>query len=283
MVWYEVSQFADRVAAIEQYFVALAANEEDIRVLGFRAALHLPGAEEALQALTTFTEEFAAFRQEIERLGKAFTRELEQIDAQGNLTEQVALVSLKLRMVQARTRERVNLAVFIARVLNFSSTGKSLFGESQVSLHIVIINLEKLRALARRSSTLLQAKEEADDEVFKPSNVRSDRVVELIDAALAQIKGSTSLAPEEVERLEAYLSQARADAQADKPSWSKIVGALVIVAAVTSGLADAPGAAKTVRDAIEYILGTSIAKPLQRYLTAPPERYEAQPAPPNAA
>lgn len=283
MDWYDISRFADKVAAIENHFVALAANEEDIQVLGFREALRLPGAAEALAALSTFGEDFSAFRQEAERLGKTFTRELEKIDEQGKLTEQVALVNLRLRMAQAKNRERVNLVAAFSRALGAGLKGKNLFGESQVSLHVAIVNLEKLRSLARRASTLRLAKEESDDEIFKPSNVSSDRVVELIDTALEQIQSSTSIAPEEVARLKVYLSEARVEAQSDKPSWSKIVGALVIVAAVTSGLADAPGAAKTVRDTIEYILGVSVAKPLQRFLSPPTPKFEAQPAPVDVA
>lgn len=283
MDWYRSHYFGDKVEAIEQYFVFLAANEGDIRVYGWRTALQAPGADEALKALASFGEDFATFKQDAARLGKAFTRELDRVDAEGKFAEQVALVSLRLRMAQARTRERVSLAAALVRALNISSSAKSLFDESQVSLHAAIINLEKVRALCRRASSLLRAKEESDDEVFKPSNVRSDRVVELIDAALTQIQESTSLAPEETERLEAYLSEARSEALSDTPSWSKVVGALVIVAAVTSGLADAPGAAKTVRDAIEYILGTSVQKSLQKYLPAPSEKSDAEPAPPNAA
>lgn len=279
MEWYEIHQFAEDIEVIERYFVALAANEEDIRAFGFRVAFDLPGAEDALKALSTFSENFASFRQEAERLGKAFVRELEELNAQGKLTEQVALVSLRLRMAQAKRRETISLSAALLRGLGFRLSDKSFFGESQVSLHVAIIGLEKLRVLARRGSNLRQAKEASDDEVFKPSNVRSDRVVELIDAALAQIQSTTSLAPEEIARLELYLSEARAEAQSNKPSWSKIVGALVIVAAVTSGLADAPGAAKTVRDAIEYILGTSVEKPLQKYLPAPSEKFDARPGP----
>lgn len=283
MDWYRAHYFADQVAAIEHYFVTLAANEEDIRAFGFRTALQFSGAEEALAALATFGEDFAAFKQGVDRLGKTFLRELESIDAEGKFVEQVALVSLRLRMAQARKRERVSFVAVFARTLNISSSGKSLFDERQVSLHAAIINLEKLRSLARRASTLLRSKEESDDEVFKPSNILTDRVVDLIDAALDEIRASSSLAPEEAARLEAYLSEARAEAQTEKPSWSKIVGALVIVAAVTSGLADAPNAAKTVREAIEYILGTSVAKPLQKYLPSPAEKFDASSAPSNAA
>ena len=266
MDWYDARQFATKVEAIESYFIALAANEEDIRRLGFRIALQLPGAEAAQQALLSFSEDFASFKQGSERLGKAFMRELEQLDVQPKLTEQVALVSLRLRMAQARTREQMGIAEVISRAFSRGSSTKSQFGESQISLQVSCINLEKLRALTRRGSSLLQAKESSDDEIFKPSNLRSDRIVELLDAALAEIQSTTSLSQDEVARLEAYLSEARAEVQSEKPSWARIVGALVIVAAVTSGIADAPGATKTVRDAIEYILGTSTSSPLQRYL-----------------
>ncbi|MBY0408554.1 MAG: hypothetical protein K2Q97_00130 [Burkholderiaceae bacterium] len=86
MDWYDARQFATKVEAIESYFVALAANEEDIWRLGFRIALQLPGAEAAQQALLSFREDFASFKQGSERLGKAFMRELEQLDVQPKLT-----------------------------------------------------------------------------------------------------------------------------------------------------------------------------------------------------
>lgn len=280
MEWYEISQFADKIEIVENYFVSLAANEADIEIFGFRAALQLQGAEESMKALSTFHEDFSSFRQEVEQLGRRFSQELAQLDGQSRLTEQVALVFLKLRMAQvAKPRKSFSEVLFNAlhMGINAADNKKSLLGENQVCLDVVIVNLEKLRSLARRASVLLRAKEESNDEIFKPSNVSSDKVVELIESALAQIQSSTSLAPEEVIRLEAYLEAARIEAQSDKPSWSKILGALVIVAAVTSGLADAPGAANTVRETIEYILGASVVKPMQRFLPAP-ENFDAETA-----
>ena len=122
----------------------------------------------------------------------------------------------------------------------------------------------------------MKNRENADDEVFKPSNVHPDRVVQLIDDALLQIEAVTTLAPEEVLRLKNYLVEAKKEALSSKPSWARIIGALVIVAAITSGLADAPGAAKTVKEAIEYILGTSISKPLQKYLPPAPDNGQPE-------
>jgi len=275
--WYEVSQIKDRVSTIEQYFVGLAANEDDLHAYGFRLALSLPGAVEAFAALRTFNEDFSSLRRAMLREEKTLAQELEQLDTQGKLSEQVALISLRLRMAQAR--RPVSMTVFSAlrRGVRLPAAGKGLFGEAPVSLHNAIINLERLRGVTGHFSDYLQNRQLADNEVFKPSNVQPDRVVEFIDAALSQIESATTLAPEELQRLQNYLLEARKEALSSKPSWSKIVGALVIVAAVTSGLADAPGAAKTVKDAIEYILGTSISKPLQKYLPSAPERPNPEP------
>ena len=76
MDWYRSHYFGDKVEAIEQYFVFLAANEGDIRVYGWRTALQAPGADEALKALASFGEDFATFKQDAARLGKAFTQSL---------------------------------------------------------------------------------------------------------------------------------------------------------------------------------------------------------------
>lgn len=57
-----------------------------------------------------------------------------------------------------------------------------------------------------------------------------------------------------------YLYKAKSEFSEKSPSWSKIVGALMIAAAITSGIADAPGAFKNIDTAIKYILGTSIEK-----------------------
>ena len=144
---------------------------------------------------------------------------------------------------------------------------RNLFGEEPVALHKTIINLGRLRGLATVFSNLL-SRVASDDEIFKPSNVIPDRVIDLIDTALAEMEHVSSIPPFERGRIQGYLHEAKKEALSPNPSWSKVIGALVIVAAITSGLADAPNAAKNIKDAIEYILGTSVEKPLQKYLPA---------------
>lgn len=277
MEWYQVNEFKDRISEIEQFFVEMAANEEQLLTYGFKRALALPSAPAAFAALKTFNEDFSALRRYILRIDKALAQELEQLDTDGKLVEQVALISLKLRMAEARKPMSAGLATFnqVLTYLPYLSRltqNKGLFGEAPVSLHKTIINLERLRGITAMFFEYLSNRVLSDDEVFKPSNLKADRVIDLIDAALSQIDLATSLAPKELERIQGYLLEAKKEALSTNPSWAKIVGALVIVAAVTSGLADAPGAAKTVKEAIEYILGTSVVKPLHKYLPPPEDK-----------
>src|SRR5690606_10744411 len=155
---------------------------------------------------------------------------------------------------------------------------KGLFSEEAVSLSKTIINLGRLRGIVAILLEHMSQREASDDEVFKPSNIKPDRVIDLIDAALIEVEHLTSISPSERARIEGYLQEAKKEALVSSPSWSKIVGALVIVAAITSGMADAPNAAKNLKDAIEYILGTSVEKPLQRYLPPPPEERQEEPS-----
>jgi len=279
--WYEVDDFKDRLAQIEQFFIEIAANEERLSIFGLKRALVLPSAAPALEALKTFTEDFSALRQYILRVDRVLAQELEQLDSEGRLVEQVSLIALRLRMVEARKPVNAGIAT-VNRIFNYlpyswRGKGKGLFGEEPVSLHKTIINLARLRGIAGIFYEYLSNRTISDDEVFKPSNVKPERVVDLIDQALTEIGTLSSISPKDLERIQGYLLEAKKEALSTRPSWSKIIGALVIVAAITSGLADAPAAAKNVKEAIEYILGSSITKPLQKFLPPPEEKTIPEP------
>lgn len=279
MEWYEIRAFAEGLAAIEQFFIEIAANEERLLTFGFERALLLPSAEKAHEALKTFHEDFSALKRLVLRIDRVLGQELEQLDSDGKLVEQISLISLKLRVSQARqpmsaTIGTINLwRTYIPFMFN-STRSKSLFGDEPVSLHKTIINLGRLRGLTHVFSDLLSKREISDDEIFKPSNVKPDRVIDLIDTALEEIERLSSLSPSERVRVQGYLHEAKKEALSSNPSWPKLLGALVIVAAITSGLADAPNAAKNIKDALEYILGTSVERPLQKYLPVPHKQDE---------
>lgn len=274
MEWYEAGKFKDRIAEIEQFFIEIAANEEQLLTYGFGRALQLPGAEAAILGLKTFHEDFTSLRRLMQHHDPALAKDLDQLDTNGKVLEQVALISLRIRMTEARSKLSVGIASInkIMLLLPFFSSlikSRGLFGEEPVSLHKTIINLERLRSITRSFADYMSARHMADDEVFKPSNISAARVVEEISAAVLQVDRIVSIEGAEKERLKTYLTEASKEAASANPSWSKVIGALVIVAAITSGLADAPQAAKTIRETIDYILGSSIQEPLQKFLPTP--------------
>lgn len=276
MNWYEIYGFKDRLSDIEQFFIEIAANEEPLLTFGYKRALELPAAEKAFEALKTFDEDFANLKRYMLKLDRTLGQELEQLDANGKLIEQVSLITLRLRMAEARkpisgTFAVINQVFFYLPYFSRLVKSKGQFGEEPVFLQRTIINLRRLKGLANICYELLSSKDNSDDEVFKPSNVIPDRVIDLIDTAIAEIENISAISPTARSRIEGYLHEAKKEALSTSPSWSNILGALVIVAAVISGIADAPNAAKNIRDAIDYILGTSVETPLQKYLPPPPE------------
>ncbi len=274
MEWYEIDGFKKRIAEIEQFLIEIAANEERIAFNGFRFALSLPAADSAIKSLSTFNEDFSSLRRLMQRIDKSYADELNQLEGNGKVVEEVALIELQIRMAMARTTATsgISAASKVFSLIPFLSKvtpTKGIFGETQISLQRTIINLGRMKSIVGMFSDYVTNRRVDDDEVFKPSNISAERVVDLIDKALVELEASASLPAKELLRLQSYLLEAKKEVLSAKPSWSKIIGALVIVAAVTSGLADAPGAAKTIKEAIEYVLGTSVAKPLRELIPPP--------------
>jgi hypothetical protein len=144
MKWYEIRNFKDRLVAIEQFFIEIAANEDKLIMYGFKHAFTLTSAEKALEALKTFNEDFSALKRFLLRMDRALGQELEQLDSEGKLVEQVSLISLRLRMSEVRkpmsnSIAAINQAMFYLPY--FSRLVKSkgfLFDKEAVLLHKTI-------------------------------------------------------------------------------------------------------------------------------------------------
>ena len=109
---------------------------------------------------------------------------------------------------------------------------------------------------------------QSDDEIFKPSNVDIDRVLDYIDQALSYIKKEMPNHDYTV-HITLYLESTKRELIDERPSWKNVVGTLVIVATILGGVAAAPEAYRNVKAALDHILGTSV------------ERLLLPPAPPS--
>src|SRR5690606_2992857 len=119
---------------------------------------------------------------------------------------------------------------------------------------LLLVALAQLRGLVCLGYENAASRERAEKKEPSTRHVVKDQVLRLLDKALAEVEDAPGIAEEVSARIVNYLGLAKAEASAESPSWSKVVGALVIVAAMISGMADAPAAAATIRSALDYIL-----------------------------
>ena len=98
-----------------------------------------------------------------------------------------------------------------------------------------------------------------NDEIFEPSNINKDVIIEYLDQALIGIEKAT-IQKEEKQKLIIYIKETRREVIKESTTWKNVIGALVITAAIISGIADAEGAYKNINKAITHIMGSSIQK-----------------------
>jgi hypothetical protein len=94
------------------------------------------------------------------------------------------------------------------------------------------------------------------------------RITDLIDLSPTSIGELNAINFEDREKIEGYLKEVKLEALSPSPSWSKIFGALVIVATIVGGFGEGENAAKNARDSIANILGTSVRQPREGRLPA---------------
>ncbi|MCI0565537.1 MAG: hypothetical protein MN733_44300 [Nitrososphaera sp.] len=265
---YEIGEFSERIQNIERFIIEFAAADGNLLTHDFRGAARLPSYEDAMSAIQSFPEDFVSLQRILAVLDKTLASNLM---LESGLRDQLSLLQLRLRIASLKkpmTFGRALLNRMISPVRRRFRVSRTLYDAESI-----LIDLGKVRAISKLAQELCGWRQYIDDDVFKPSNVNSDRVIELIDTAISQIEQASAVPPTQRDRMLGYLQEAKREVVSIRPSWSKIVGALVIVAAITSGLADAPDAAKTLREVIEYIMGKSVEQPLQRYLSPPPNEH----------
>jgi hypothetical protein len=270
MNWYDLRPFEEKIKVIEAFLTEMAANETTLLWYGLRAAYDFPSAEKGMEAMSEFVSEFPRLMRLASATDSSLAVTLQTLESGSNLVEQISLVALRLRMVDAKRPMRRSLPLFFATFIGGLSAKQSLFSEEKISLQRIVISLSRLRAITKLLDEILYGRRANDSEVMRPSNIDKNLVVQLIDAAIADLEGAGTLPAARRAEIAEILRDARTEVLSDRPTWSKAVGALVIVAAITSGLADAPNAIKSVQTAIQHILGTSVTKPSTTILPPPP-------------
>jgi hypothetical protein len=137
------------------------------------------------------------------------------------------------------------------------------------SLRKILVTLHRMIPLARQVSDVYLTNRHDDDEIFKPSNIDKNVILDHIEQAILVIE-SAAIDPEQKAKLLSHLNQTKQYLAGGTIPWRNVIGGLVVVATILTGIADAPHACRNIHDAIQYILGISIEKITPLFLPAPP-------------
>lgn len=98
-----------------------------------------------------------------------------------------------------------------------------------------------------------------DNDIFAPSNIQKDLVINQINLAIQNVKDSV-IRKEEQEKIISDLEETKIEIVKDRPSWKKIIGGIVIAATIISSVADIDDAIKNLNIAYIHIIGKSFQK-----------------------
>jgi hypothetical protein len=96
-----------------------------------------------------------------------------------------------------------------------------------------------------------------DSEYFKPLSIDINIIINQIDIAKTEIQSNLNIPENFKKELISHIDNITLELKKNTPVWKNIIGALVITAALISGIADLPNAIKNINDAIKYIIGVS--------------------------
>lgn len=272
MDWFAPYSLAKSTKLIRKFLIEIASMEGEIARRGLYITREIDDFENAIAAMDEFPELFNLLKRNIAPFDPETYSQLEYLDKEISLIDQISLINLKVQMSRhpAHASPLKKFAEIMFEVMGFSSSQtKRLFGEESISIERTIVGCDKMLSTLKIAEDVLRRREELENKIFKPSRIKEDRVVELIERAEEQINQSSTLSSETRLLVNNYLAEIKTETKSKAPKWQAIIGSLVIVAALTSGLADAPGATKTLKDLIEYIVGVSLINPEQIFLNGP--------------
>lgn len=266
METYEIYQLVDDLKNIENFLLDIISNEKKIRRHGLSEVLRLESYEETSDALSTLEAKLSNFSRTANIINPDIGAKFDSLIKESDLPKASAEISVSLKI--AKRTESSSLfeksifsfaAALSRRYLGDVEAGSPfLLGKTHIDIKGILIDIERISPILTNVRNEIFDRTESDFEAFKPSNVSIDSVNLYIQNALSIVSSRDSISLETKKNVEEYLRDIKAELARDKPAWKKVVGALVIVSAILSGLAVAPDALENVRGALHEILGTSI-------------------------
>lgn len=281
MNYHELGGFIEEITGLEEFFTEFAAREDEILTLGMGRVAKWSSYQNAVGSLKTFETKIHEFQAFLRPIDKNLYERVVALATDSKLVESIVGIEVSLRIAAQRQKpnfgsELKNTLLFQLPYISNLIRRRKLFSEEVIPIQRLLIAIGRLKNLVSISQDVYIHQWSHDSDVFKPSNLDDEKIINYIEEAIMCIETESPLSKEDKKQLIEYLYKAKSEFSENRPSWNKIVGALVIAAAIISGIADSSGAMENIDTAIKYILGTSVEKHLPKLvpLLEHPEKKE---------
>lgn len=273
MDYHDLKKFREEIDLAEKFFTEFAAREDEILTFGMRKVAKWESYSLVSENLKAFEIQVHEFEEFLRPVDKSLYDRVRKLLNDSNIVESITGIEVALRIASSRKNLGMPSEILTSMLLQLPYLAnlfrrRTLFSEEVIPIQKLIVSLGRLNNLVAMSEKSYIKRWSHDSDVFKPSNLDEEKIIQLIEVAINEIEGNSFLAAENKKQLIEYLYKAKIEFSSERPSWNKIVGALVIAAAITSGIADSSGAYENIDKALKYILGTSIERhmPTERKL-----------------
>lgn len=275
---YELDGFIKELEVLESFVTELAAREDELLSLGFRRVKNWPVFNEAVPVLKDFDRRLHGFLEFSRAVDKSLHASISKIVDETTLPDALGKLYVSLKIASEKkpvqfAGEFINALALWLPYLSNRLKRNGLFSEESVSAQKILVALHRLIPLVQRVSEVYIAQWHSDDEIFKPSNIDKNLVINYIEQAIVSIQ-AVAIFPDQKEKLLAHLVQTKNELAEDDVPWKKVIGALIVAATILSGLADAPQAFENVDKALQHILGTSVERVSPPLLPSPQNQPE---------
>lgn len=265
MNYHNLDDFIAELEALERFFTEFAAREDEVLTFGMRRVAKWESYRNAAPSLKVFETKIYEFLSFLRPIDKGLHERAYALVSSSNLVDSIVGMEVSLRVSVQRQSlsfgaELISGFLFHLPYISNLIRRRRLFSEDVISIQKLLVAIGRLINLVRMAKDSYLHQWSSDSDVFKPSNLESERIIAYIEAAIENIEADSLLPKDEKKQLKEYLYKAKSEFAQDQPSWNKIVGALVIAAAIMSGISDSNGAFANIDAAIKYILGSSVEK-----------------------
>lgn len=275
-MWSMVYSFQKNLDELKIFLSELASKEDAI------ANRYEKVSEwQSYQIARSIIEDFEANLLEIEEtskfINKKINAQLVEFRNESKIIEELTTIGVQLSILNNQPLQNylssfiLGLKNITIKFGNMSINHNPIFQDNLVSISKVLVSITRLNSIIKRLEKLTRELSRIDDDVFKPSNIDNEVVINYLNEAIDLIEQNNFMSTVHKEHLINYLKSAQYETTQEKPSWSKIIGGLMIVATLLSGTADAPAAYENVSKAIQHIMGLSIDKKILNQLPSLPK------------